>query len=159
MKLTLPQDMKLVVAAAPQTTNAAVTGDYVSLKNCSGRVWVLVSLTQAVAHATAITLEQATDVAGTGSTAITVAVPIWANEDVATSDTMTAQTAAVSYTVGAAAKNMLVCFQIDAGTLDAGYDCITVKTAASSQATNFVSAVYLIDNKYGGASAPSVIVD
>ena len=33
MKLTLPQDMKLVVAAAPQTTNAAVTGDYISLKN------------------------------------------------------------------------------------------------------------------------------
>jgi len=159
MKLTLPQDMKMVVAAAPQTTNAAVTGDYISLKNCSGRMWVLLSFTQAVAHATAITLEQATDVAGTGSTAITNAVPIWSNVDVAAGDTMTQRTAAVSYTLPATTKNMLVCFQVDAGTLDEGYDCITVKTAASSQASDFVSAVYLIDNKYGGDSAPTFITD
>lgn len=157
-KLNLPEDLKLVVAAAPQTTNAAVTGDYISLKNCSGRVHVLVCLTQAVAHATAITLEKATDVSGTGSTAITTAVPIWANEDVATSDAMTAQTAAVSYTVAATAKNKMVCFQVDADMLG-DYDCITVKTAASSQTTNFVAAVYLVENKYVGASAPTVIAD
>jgi hypothetical protein len=159
MKLTLPQDMKIVQAAAPITTNAAVTGDYVGLKNCSGRMWILVSLNQTVAHATAITVEQATDVAGTDSTAITVAVPIWANEDTATSDALEAQTAAVSYTVGASAADMLVVFQLDAATLADGFDCITVKTAASSQSTNHMSAVYVIDNKYGGDSAPSMIVD
>lgn len=159
MKLTLPQDMKLVVALAPKTTNGAKVGDYISLKNCSGRVWVLCCFTQAVAHATAITLEQATNVAGAGSTPITVPVPIWSNVDAAAGDTMTKRTSAVSYTLPADAKEMLVCFQVDAGTLDEGYDCLTVKTAASSQATNFVSAVYVIDNKYGGASAPSFVVD
>ena len=158
-KPNLPEILKPVEAINPQTTNGALVGDYINLKNCAGRVFVELHFTQAVAHATVITIEQATDVAGTGSTPITVAVPIWSNVDTAAGDTWTARTAAVSYALPATAKNMMVLFQVDTGTLDAGYDCICVKTAASGQATNLVAAKYLIDNKYGGASAPSAIVD
>lgn len=162
-KLNLPEDMKTVVAISPITTNQAVEGDIISLKNCSGRVHVLVSLTQAVAHATAITLYQTTDVANSLSDAkaIVNAVPIWSNLDVASSDTLTARTAAVSYTVPEEAKNMLVCFQVDADRLDTanGFDCLQVRIAASSQATNYASAFYLVENKYAGASAPTVITD
>jgi hypothetical protein len=158
--ITLAENYKLVTALAPVTTNAATTGDYVSLKDAKSCT-IIVNLTQAAAHATAITIEQATAVAGTGHTAITVAVPIWANEDVAATDTLVKQTSAVSYTVAADVKNKLVVFHIDPATLDIanGFDCITVKLAASSEGTNFVAAEYLIESKYAQATPPAAITD
>ena len=160
MKICLPEYNKIVTALAPVTTNSATEGDYVSLRNAK-RCSVVVSLTQAATHATAITIEQATVVAGTDSKAISVVVPIWANEDVATTDTLVRQTDAVSYTVDTAATNKLVIFQIDPSTLDVanGFDCINVQLAASSEATNFVSANYFLEAKYGMETGPSAIVD
>lgn len=158
MKLNLPQDCKIVQAIAPETTNGALVGDYVSLKNIV-RAWIVVSLKQAVAHATAITVEKATNVAGDGSTAITVEVPIFSNLDISTSDALTKRAAAVNYTVDAVAKDKVVVFQVDPATLGSGYDCICVKTAASGQGTNIASALYILENKYAGDGAPSAIVN
>ena len=156
----IPQNLPIVQAIAPQTTNGAVTGDYISLKNAI-KAWIVVHLTQAAAHATAITVEQATVVAGTDDKAITNVVPIWANEDVATSDALVRQTDAVSYTVTADVKNKIVIFQIDPATLDManGFDCIVVKTAASSEVTNLVCAEYLLETKYSQATPPTAITD
>lgn len=160
--MNLVQETKQVVALSPVTTNAANTGDYVSLKN-AGMAFVEVFLTQAAAHATVISIEQATVVAGTDSKVITNAVPIWANEDIASSDTLTRETTdAVNYTVDADIKNKHIVFQIDPATLDLanGFDCITVKTSASSEATNFVCAKYTLSGyRYQGDNTPSAIVD
>ena len=153
--LNIPQEVPLIEAITPQA-GAAITGDYISLKNAH-RALVMVHINQANAATVAITIEKATDVAATGTTPITTVVPIWANEDCAASDALVAQTAAVSFTTSAAVKHKLVVFQIDPETLGA-FDCITVKTGASN-AANITSAVYLLEPRYKQATPPSAIVD
>ena len=98
--LCLPENFKIVEALKPQA-GAALTGDYVSLKNVL-MAWVIVHVNQANAATMAITLEKATTVAAAGTTAITTVVPIWANEDCVTSDTLVRQTDAVGFTTSAA---------------------------------------------------------
>jgi hypothetical protein len=143
----------------PTTTNGAITtGDYVSLKNAL-RCTILVSLNQAATDATAITIEQATNVAGAGSTAITNVVPIWQNVDVSSTDTNARQTDAVSDAATAGTNPQLFIFQVDPTTLAAGFDCITCKLADSTEATNFVNITYLIQTTRGQATPPSAIID
>lgn len=161
MNLTLPQDFKIVDATAgPVTTNGGVTSDYVSLKNVH-RAWIVVQLTQAVGHATSIAVRQATAVAGTGVKAITVAVPIWMNADTAASDTLVAQTAAVSQAVAADVKKKMVIFQVDPATLDLAnsFDCLNFTVSDSSQATNFVCGVFVLYMRYKQATPPAAITD
>lgn len=155
---TFPSCYKIVEAITPQA-GAAITGDYVSLKNAI-MAYVVVHINQAAANTVAITIEQATAVANTGSKAITNVVPIWANEDCVTSDTLVRQTDAVSFTTSAATKDKIIVFQIDPATLDVAndFDCITVKTGASS-ASNITSAMYYLDMKYSQATPPSAIID
>ena len=159
MLWNIAQNAKLVEALTPQE-GAALTADYVSLKTAA-RAFVVVHINQAAANTVAITIEQASAVAGTGSKVITVAVPIWANQDCAASDALVEQTAAVGFTTSAATKHKLVVFEIDPGTLDLanGFDCITVKTGASA-AGNITSAFYLLtDLRYEGTTPPSAIID
>jgi hypothetical protein len=147
--MNLIEKTKIVEAITPQA-GAAITGDYISLKNAA-HVTVLVDINQANAATVAVTIEQATLVDGTGSKPITNAVPIYLVADAATSDAWVAQTAAVSYTTDATTKHKLIAFEIDAASLDVagGFDCITVKTGASN-AANITSAVYVLsDLRYG----------
>jgi len=153
--LCLPENFKVVEAITPQA-GAAITGDYVSLKNVL-MAWVIMHINQANAATMAITLEKATAVAPTGSTAITTAVPIWANEDCAASDTLVRQTDAVSFTTSAAVKHKMVVFQVDPATLGA-FDCLTVITAASN-AANITSGLYVLAERYQQATPPTAITD
>ena len=155
---SIPQALPLIEAITPQAGDA-ITGDYISLKNAH-RAFVLVHVAQGNAATMAISIQQATDVAGTGTKVITVAVPIWANEDCAASDALVRQTDAVNFTTSAAVKHKLIVFQIDPETLDManGFDCITVITGASN-AANITSAVYLLEPRYAQTTPPSAIVD
>ena len=147
--MNLIEKTKVVEAITPQA-GGAITGDYISLKNAA-HVTVLVHIKQATADQVAITIEQATAVAGTGSKAIAKTVPIYLVADTATSDAWVRQTDAVAYTTSTAAKSKLVAFEINAEDLDVagGFDCLTVKTAAS-HATNLTSAIYVLsDLRYG----------
>jgi len=160
MKFTLPQDAKIVEALSPASDAAGRTGDYVSLKN-AGRCFVVCHITQGNAGTVAITIEQASAVAGTGHKVITVAVPIWANEDCAASDTLVRQTDAVDFTTSAAVEHKQVVFEIDPATLDVagGFDCITVITGAS-HADNITSAQYILtDLRYHAATPPTAVTD
>lgn len=153
---TLPENCKIVEAIQPQA-GAAITGDYVSLKNVH-KAWIVVHITQAAVNTVAITIEQATDVAMSSSTAITVAVPIWANQDCAASDLLVRQTDAVSFTTSAAQKHKIIVFQVDPATLAAGFDCIGVKTGVSD-ATNITQAMYYLQERYKADQPPSAIID
>jgi len=67
----------------------------------------------------------------------------------------------VAYTTTTGTTHKLVAFEIDPSTLDRanGFDCITVKTAASN-AANITSAFYLLtDLRYEGPTPPSAIID
>ena len=158
MLFSLPEQTKLVDATAgPVTTNGGVTADYVSVKN-AGRAYIVVNLTQAAGHATVLTPQRATAVAGTGATGLGTAVRIWANEDTAASDTLVAQTAATSYTVTNDIKKKMVVFEIDLQKLGNTYDVIGLTVSDSSQATNFVCANYVLtDLRYQQATPPAAI--
>ena len=150
---------KEVNALSPQA-GGAVTGAYISLKNVI-KAWVVVTIYQDTTDVAAITIEQATAVAATGTKAIANVVPIWANEDTATTDTMVRQTDAVAFSTSAAADvTKKVIFQIDPATLDTAndFDCITVKTAASD-VTNLTEAHYILEMKYKEDVPPSVVTD
>ena len=158
MKTNLPFSHKIVsLSQGPVTTNGAITTDVVSLKNAI-KATVIVDLTQAVGHASVITLKQATDVAA-GTNADGPASRIWANEDVAASDTLVAQTAALSYTVTNNIKKKQVVFEVDPASLTDGYDCIYFTIGDSSQATNFANITALIETNYQRATPPAAITD
>ena len=142
--MNISENTHIVSAFGPQAGGSAIAGDYISLKNAS-HVTVLVHVTQGNASTVALTLEQATAVAGTGSKAITEAVPIYLVADADTSDVWVRQTDAVSYTTSAALKTKLVAFEVDVNTLDTngGFDCLCVKAAASN-AANILSAQYIV---------------
>ena len=158
--MTLVEKYKVVQAVEPKTTNTAITGAYVSLKNVN-TVAVIVNFTQAVGHATVISLYQAQDVSGTGAKILSNNVPVWANEDVSLGDSLIRKADGVSYTVANTAKNKQVVFHIDPAKLDVndGFTCLNVRIGASTQATNFASAEYILDSKYAGDVPPSVVVD
>jgi len=155
--ICLPEQFKIVQGKSPITTNTAVTGDYVSLKNVH-RAWVIFNFTQAAAHATVASLLRSTAV-DTSGTAVTESVKIWCNEDTATSDTLVAATDAASETLTADIKNKMVVMQIDPELLAATYDCIAGYVAASSESTNFVSMTYILEYRYAQATPPTAITD
>jgi hypothetical protein len=141
--------LQVVKAIAPIAGGSARTGTYISLKNVV-KCLVVCELAMATTDTCAIVINQATAVAPVGATPITQVVPIWSNLDCSTSNTLTARTAAVNYTTDAVAKNKIVVFQIDPNHLDSGYDCIGV-VMGSSNASNFYSAIYLVEMRYSGA--------
>ncbi len=154
---TLPEKYKIVDASAGcVTTNGGVTCDYVSLANVH-RAWILASFTQAVGHATTVQPQKATAVTPTGATSITGTQQIWMNEDTATSDTLVAQTAATSQAVAATVKKKQVLFEIDPSKFGDTYDVLGCTISNSSQATNFVSVVYILETRYPQATPPAAI--
>ena len=158
MKPNLPFSHKLVnVSLGPVTTNGGITSDIVSLKNAIKATFI-VALTQAVGHATVVALRQSTNVSA-GATAAGPASRILANEDVAASDTLVAQTAAASYTVTNDIKKKQIVIEVDPASLTDGYPCVYLTISDSSQATNFANIECLIETNYQRATPPAAITD
>jgi len=161
MNETFVESFKIVQGIQPRTTNGGFSSDWVSLKNINKAI-IVVNLTQAAGHATAFTLAQATAVAGTGTKAVTNNVPIWANEDCATSDTLVRQTDAKAYTITNDIKNKMIVFEVDpAIAMDTAndFDCLGLTVADSSQATNIASVEFFLYAKYQQVIKPSAITD
>lgn len=159
-QFSLPANFKITQLLFPQTTNAAVSSQVITLKGAA-KAFVVLDFTQAVGHATTPTLMQCTNIAGATNKA-GPAVPIWANEDCAATDTLVKQAAdAASYAVTNNIKHKQVVFEIDPSRLDVnnGYVCIYFTIATSSQATNFVSATAYLMTSYQQATPPSAILD
>lgn len=155
--MSLPLAAHPVVLVNNLTTNGAVTSLACTLKHCL-KAWLYVYLQNAVGFAEVITPLQGTTIAFGTNKAIP-AVPIWANEDVAATDTLVAQTPAIAYTTAAVAKKKLVIFEIDPAVLDDGYPCVRVGLSDSSQATNFCTVVAHLWMTNQVATPPSSILD
>jgi len=154
----LPEIFKIVQGTSPVTTNGGVTGDYVSLKNAV-KCTVVVNLTQAVGHATVLSISESPLVSGDGSQAMTATQKVWQNADVAASDALVKAADAASVTVAADVKHKQIVMEIDPSKLTAGYDCIAAVLSDSSQATNFASIDYFIETRYPQATPPAAIID
>jgi len=155
----LPQSLKPVDATAGcVTTNGGVTSDYISVRNAQ-MIYIILQFTQAVGHATVIQPQKATAVAPTGNISITTAVEIWQNADTAASDTLVKATSATSLTLAADVKKKMVVIRVDPAALGDTYDVVGFTISDSSQATNFVSGMFLVVPKYQQAIPPTVITD
>ena len=144
-QFNMPINCKPVEAITPQA-GGAITGDWLSTKLVE-MVYIVVHINQANAAPVAITINQATNVAAGSTTPITAVVPIWANEDCATSDLLVEQTAAVGFTTSAATTHKVIVFKVDPAGLAEGFDCLTVITAVSDVA-NITSAMYYVVPRY-----------
>lgn len=157
---TLHEEVKSVMLLAPQV-DAALTSDYVSLKNCSGRAQIKVVMAQANAAQCTITLGQASDVAGTGAKALTNNVNVLYNSDLSLTDQYTTTTAAKAYQFSATLKNKVVIFDIDpayALDINNGFDCIYL-TSGGSNAANILYAEINFPVKYKEDVLDSAITD
>lgn len=161
MKLTLPEQCK-IVELLPLATDAAgrAAAVAVSLKNAA-RAYILVSLTQGNAATVLLTPMQATTVAKGGGKVLTNPIRIWSNLDTAASDTLVRQADAVNYTTDAGVKNKQVLFEIDPAALDLanGFDCVYISTGASNVANLTSALAILTDLRFASATPPSAIVD
>jgi len=156
--IVLPQNYKIVTATPPITTNAANTFDVIDLKNAL-RVYIVAQFHQHVAHATVLQPVVGISIASC-ATAITFSAHWWKNADVATTDTLVAQTAGTSMACDAAATDHLMVIEIDPSDVVAQlstYHCLGITQATSAQANNYVSIVYYIQERYPQATPPAAI--
>lgn len=161
MNSQLMETTKSVVALAPAADAAGRNGAWVDLSKAQAAL-IEVLITQGNAATVALTFEQAQDVSGTGAKALSGNLKIWANQDVATNDTLVAAADAKTFTTSAALKNKQVIFKaIPDRVLDKnnGFKYIRVITGASN-AANITAGTYVLDQIiYGGdaQTRPTVV--
>jgi len=160
MNMGLLEKYKVVQATTTTTTNATVTFDTVNLENCH-KAYIVASFLQAVTHATTITPVVGTGVASC-ATAITFAAKWSKNADVSSTDTLVAQTAATTMACTAGVTNQLIVIEIDPADVTGQsntYCALGATIATSSQASNYVTAWYLLETRYPQATPPAAITD
>ncbi len=159
--ICLPEDLKVVEGLAPQVgAAAAVTGDYVSLKNVH-KAYVVIHYIQGDATDITWHVKRATAVAPTGAVVLTETMRIWSNLDCATSDLLVERTAAVNYASGAGQTHKQIIFEVDPSSLTDTFDCIAGCSTTAIAATSAVEIMYYLVPRYPGRvlTQPSVIVD
>lgn len=163
------QDTKLIdqakiVYASPIIGALATTNgdcDYVSLKDYARCTIVIAVDNATTVTGGAITLKQATAVAGTGEKALSFST-VYANTDVAASDTLV-ETAVASNTFTTDTtdnKNLLYVIELKAEDLDVanGFDCVRVDSLLMANAV--ASVQYILHGaRYASPLARSAITD
>jgi hypothetical protein len=152
--------LNIVAGAVPiDTTGAAVSGDYVSLKDYR-RCLVVISQGAWAGGTPAVTLLQATDVTNSASDEKTLSFTkkwtktgltgtVW-TEATVSSDTFNLTTTANTITV----------LDVNAADLDAdnGFDCMRVNVATPGANADLISVIYiLLEPRFG--QAPAVMID
>lgn len=159
----LVENMKIVAGLYPiDTTGAAVTGDYVSMKNYGHLTVIIKTGVLTSSDAMAVTLKQATAVAGTGEKALAFS-KYWAataNDDTFTATTATSNTFNIADTDDA---RMFV-LEVDAADLDTAnnFDCVRVGISSPGAHAALVDVTYILSKPRfagSGTSLPSAIVD
>lgn len=157
----LVEQAKVVVGLPPRTPSSS-TPDYVSLKGYN-RCTVLIAVDNGTAPVgSAITLKQATAVAGTGEKALAFTKQ-WQNIDIDAADALT-ETAVTNNTFttdNTADKNLLYVLEINETDLDVANDFDCIRAGAGNATNAVVSVVYILwPAKYAGATPqPSAILD
>lgn len=136
-----------LVFGSPKIAALATTDgdcDYVSLKGYQRCTIVLAVDNGATVTGGAITLKQATAVAGTSEKALAF-TKMWANIDTAAADTLT-ETAVTSNTFTTDTtdnKNLLYVMEIDAADLDVanGFDCVRLDSLLMANAVGYVQYI------------------
>jgi hypothetical protein len=152
------QNAKVLWAAEPKNyTGAAITKKYVSLKNYR-RLTIIIQTGAWAGGTAAVTLAQATAVAGTGTKALSFSTQY---NDEATSGTLVSTAVASdTFTIGTANKVYVI--EVDAEKLDVnnGFDCVSVDIASPGANADLYGVTYILSGtRYQQSTPPSAIVD
>lgn len=144
MNNRLVHNAAIEVAAVPiDTTGAAVTGDYFSLKNFN-HLTLIISQGAWAGGTPAVTLKQATDVAGTSEKALSF-TKRWTK--VALTGTTFTETTVSSDTFNLpATANTINVLEIDASMLDVdnGFDCVRLNIASPGANADLICVVAIL---------------
>jgi len=156
----LAERYKFVSGLAPITPSTS-TPDYVSMKNYSHLTVVILCDNATTVTGSAITMKQATAVAGTSEKALAFTT-MRANEDTGATDTLvvTAVTSNTFTTDATDAKNLMYVIEIDDSQLDNAnsFDCVRVGTGDTT--AQIVAVTYILSGaSYGGVTPPTAITD
>lgn len=158
----LIDNSKIVTGIAPVAmATTAGDADYVSLKNFESVSIILSVKNGTTVTGCAVTLKQATAVAGTSEKALAFS-KMWANIDAGASDTLV-ETAVASNTFTTDttnSKDLLYVMEVDASDLDVanGFDCVRLDGLLMANAVGSVTYV-LNGPRYASSLAVSAIVD
>jgi hypothetical protein len=145
-------------AAEPKNyTGAAITKKYVSLKNYT-RLTIIIQTGAWAGGTAAVTLAQATAVAGTGTKALASALSTtmkprrerWSQPPLRRN----------TFNIGTA--NKLYVIEVDAEKLDVnnGFDCVSVDIASPGANADFYGVQYVLSGaRYQQSTPPSAMVD
>ena len=156
----LVENAKIVSGLAPIVPSTSST-DWVSMKNYDRCTVIILADNATTVTGSAITMDQATAVAGTGSKTLSFDT-VWANIDTGATDTLV-ETAVVSDTFTTDttnAKNLMYVIEVKASDLDVAnsYDCFQVNLATA--VSSIMSVCFILWNsRYSSATPPSAIVD
>ena len=151
MRFSLISSAKIVEAVTPQTNGAGIQGSYVDMSKAA-RVNVVAVINQGNAAPVSLSFKQAKDSSGTEAKEVTNTVPVWAGQDLTTSDELVRQDNAASFETSATTKHKMVLFQMGASEVldvNGGFTHLQVNVGASN-AANIVSVLYVAtDLRYG----------
>jgi hypothetical protein len=158
--MKLVENFCIEAGAVPlDTTGAAVTGDYVSMKDYR-HLTIIIQQGAWAGGTPAVTLKQATAVAGTGEKALSFSKR-WTK--VALTGTTFTETAVTSDTFNLpATANTMNVLEIDAEDLDVanGFDCVRLGIATPGANADLISATYILSEpRYAQALLPDPKVD
>lgn len=156
--MRLIENAKLIWAAAPKNyTGAAMADKYVSLKNYA-HLTIVISTGAWAAGTAAVTLTQATAIAGTGAKAL--AIPNhWHDE---TLDGTLVKVATVSNTFNLTTANKMYVIEVEANSLDLAndFDNVTLAVASPGANADFYQVDYILSEpRYAADTPPSAVLD
>ena len=157
MAFTFPEDCHITNLYTGAAN--AVACDIISLKNAH-KCWIMFHHTGSSDTDLVLTLNEATDVAGGTSAAITVACPIWVDGDAGSaSDTLVRGTDTYAYTINTGDNPIqLGVWEIDPTIFSDGYDCLKI-TDSGGNASNVVSIFAITDPRQKADQTASNIID
>lgn len=157
-RLHLAEKANPYIAALPNNyTGAAVTKRYISLKYV-GHLSIHIATGAWAGGTAAVTLKQATAVAGTGSKALAFTL-MWT--DKAAAGTLV-ETAVTSNTFDLDTADSQYIIEVDPATMDLanGFDCLALDVASPGANNDYYSAVYVPSQiRYKQATPPAINVD
>lgn len=153
--MRMVEQQKIIWAVEPKNyTGAAATKKFVSMKNYN-HLTIIIQTGAWAGGTAAVTVEQATSVAGAGAKALSFN-KYWHDE--AVSGTLVEESCTDTFDLDTA--NKLYVIEIDADQLDKanGFDCVSVAIASPGANADFYGAVYVLsEGRYG--TDPSALVD
>lgn len=154
----LVEEVKILRAAEPKNyTGAAMADAYVSMKNY-GCLTIVISTGAWAAGTAAVTLLQATAIAGTSAKALSFTT-YW--DDTTTTGTLVKKSA-TSDTFNLATANKTYVIHVDPMTMDlaGGFDCVTLAVATPGANNDFYAAHYILsDARYQQSTPPTALLD